>query len=61
MAEDGIYRRTQVPVKVIRGRGCNESFRAAVDRSYDAPTHHIMEPGLHLKVFFWNFIIEYFN
>ncbi|XKL68127.1 hypothetical protein PGB90_003618 [Kerria lacca] len=44
MAEDGIYRRTQVPVKVIRGRGCNESFRAAVDRSYDAPTHHIMEP-----------------
>lgn len=24
-------------VKVIRGRGCNESFRQAVDRSYEAP------------------------
>lgn len=23
--------------RVPRGRGCNESFRAAVDRSYDAP------------------------
>ena len=23
--------------KVVRGRGCNESFRAAVDRSYDTP------------------------
>ncbi|XP_072025250.1 partitioning defective 3 homolog [Amphiura filiformis] len=23
--------------KVVRGRGCNESFRAAVDRSYDMP------------------------
>ncbi|XP_033639265.1 partitioning defective 3 homolog isoform X1 [Asterias rubens] len=23
--------------KVVRGRGCNESFRAAVDRSYDQP------------------------
>ena len=22
---------------MIRGRGCNESFRAAVDRSYEAP------------------------
>ncbi|XP_065226189.1 partitioning defective 3 homolog isoform X2 [Planococcus citri] len=44
MAEDGVYRRTQIPVKVIRGRGCNESFRAAVDRSYEAPSHHVMEP-----------------
>ncbi|CAG0885579.1 unnamed protein product [Darwinula stevensoni] len=38
-AEDGdpalTYRPN--PVRVIRGRGCNESFRAAVDRSYDAP------------------------
>lgn len=24
-------------VKVVRGRGCNESFRQAVDRSYEAP------------------------
>jgi len=24
-------------VRVIRGRGCNESFRQAVDRSYEAP------------------------
>lgn len=23
--------------RVPRGRGCNESFRAAVDRSYDVP------------------------
>ena len=22
---------------MVRGRGCNESFRAAVDRSYEAP------------------------
>lgn len=22
-------------IRVVRGRGCNESFRAAVDRSYD--------------------------
>jgi hypothetical protein len=40
MQEDGevaySYRGSQ-PAKVIRGRGCNESFRAAVDRSYDAP------------------------
>ncbi|XP_064647345.1 partitioning defective 3 homolog B-like isoform X2 [Lineus longissimus] len=25
------------PSAVVRGRGCNESFRAAVDRSYDGP------------------------
>ncbi|XP_014673584.1 PREDICTED: partitioning defective 3 homolog isoform X2 [Priapulus caudatus] len=27
---------TRPQVKVVRGRGCNESFRAAVDRSYEA-------------------------
>jgi hypothetical protein len=41
MQEDGevayTYRGREGPVKVIRGRGCNESFRAAVDRSYEAP------------------------
>lgn len=38
MQEDaGTYRNTQGAIRVIRGRGCNESFRAAVDRSYDAP------------------------
>ncbi|XP_075237372.1 par-3 family cell polarity regulator [Lycorma delicatula] len=38
MAEDAsTYRNGQGAVRVIRGRGCNESFRAAVDRSYDAP------------------------
>ncbi|KAK6617840.1 hypothetical protein RUM43_014068 [Polyplax serrata] len=41
MAEDPdpayTYRNSQGAVRVIRGRGCNESFRAAVDRSYDAP------------------------
>ncbi|XP_021913897.1 partitioning defective 3 homolog isoform X3 [Zootermopsis nevadensis] len=31
------YRNAQGAVRVIRGRGCNESFRAAVDRSYEAP------------------------
>lgn len=40
MAEDGVYRHVQV-----RSRGCNESFRAAVDRSYEAP-HNPMEPGM---------------
>ncbi|XP_067127490.1 LOW QUALITY PROTEIN: partitioning defective 3 homolog [Centruroides vittatus] len=29
--------------RVIRGRGCNESFRAAVDRSYEAPVAEMME------------------
>ena len=24
--------------RIIRGRGCNESFRAAIDKSYDRPT-----------------------
>ncbi|XP_046678766.1 partitioning defective 3 homolog isoform X4 [Homalodisca vitripennis] len=38
MQEDvGTYRNTQGAIRVIRGRGCNESFRAAVDRSYEAP------------------------
>lgn len=23
--------------RIIRGRGCNESFRAAIDKSYDKP------------------------
>lgn len=30
-AEPGMYK---PPNRVSRGRGCNESFRAAVDRSY---------------------------
>ncbi|XP_038045105.1 partitioning defective 3 homolog [Patiria miniata] len=30
-------RPTRPRAKVVRGRGCNESFRAAVDRSYDQP------------------------
>lgn len=24
-------------LRIIRGRGCNESFRAAIDKSYDRP------------------------
>ncbi|XP_052451980.1 partitioning defective 3 homolog isoform X2 [Carassius gibelio] len=28
----------------IRGRGCNESFRAAIDKSYDKPTMTIVNP-----------------
>lgn len=31
-AEQSLYK---PPNRVARGRGCNESFRAAVDRSYD--------------------------
>ncbi|CAL8072840.1 unnamed protein product [Orchesella dallaii] len=30
-------------VRVVRGRGCNESFRQAVDRSYEAPLGEQME------------------
>ncbi|XP_063236396.1 partitioning defective 3 homolog B isoform X3 [Bacillus rossius redtenbacheri] len=38
MQEDcEVYRNMQGAVRSVRGRGCNESFRAAVDRSYDAP------------------------
>lgn len=35
--------------RVARARGCNESFRAAVDRSYEPPQggEHMM-PGLYL-------------
>lgn len=48
MAEDGegtYTYRTPQGVRVVRGRGCNDSFRAAVDRSYDAPLglHQAME------------------
>lgn len=40
MAEDPtyIFRNGQGTIRVIRGRGCNDSFRAAVDRSYEGPT-----------------------
>ena len=31
--------------KVVRGRGCNESFRAAVDRSYEASQDSEDQPG----------------
>ena len=31
--------------RVIRGRGCNESFRAAVDRSYEASQDSEEQPG----------------
>lgn len=31
-AEPSMYK---APSRVARGRGCNESFRAAVDRSYE--------------------------
>ena len=33
--------------KVVRGRGCNESFRAAVDRSYEASQDSEDQPGEH--------------
>lgn len=44
MAEEGTYRCVPAPVKVVRGRGCNESFRAAVDRSYET-SQLITSPG----------------
>lgn len=30
--------------RIIRGRGCNESFRAAIDKSYDKPGVTIVNP-----------------
>ncbi|XP_051971188.1 partitioning defective 3 homolog isoform X1 [Xyrauchen texanus] len=30
--------------RIIRGRGCNESFRAAIDKSYDKPIVTIVNP-----------------
>ena len=33
----GPARNAPAAVRVVRGRGCNESFRQAVDRSYEAP------------------------
>jgi len=48
------YRNAQGAVRVIRGRGCNESFRAAVDHSYEAPLSDLhsrigMETHYHWK------------
>jgi len=35
--EDAAYSyRSPQGIRAVRGRGCNDSFRAAVDRSYDA-------------------------
>lgn len=39
----GCYGYRPNAVRVVRGRGCNESFRAAVDRSYD-PSADSKEP-----------------
>ena len=50
-------------VRVVRGRGCNESFRAAVDRSYESNDnkehmetrkilHSILRPSSHYIVLF---------
>lgn len=36
------YRGGQGALKVIRGRGCDESFRAAVDVDYDK---HLVDPN----------------
>ncbi|XP_053524847.1 partitioning defective 3 homolog isoform X13 [Artibeus jamaicensis] len=32
--------------RIIRGRGCNESFRAAIDKSYDRPTADDDDEGM---------------
>ncbi|XP_074049257.1 partitioning defective 3 homolog isoform X18 [Macrotis lagotis] len=32
--------------RIIRGRGCNESFRAAIDKSYDKPTADEDDEGM---------------
>ncbi|XP_072508096.1 partitioning defective 3 homolog isoform X19 [Notamacropus eugenii] len=32
--------------RIIRGRGCNESFRAAIDKSYDKPTADDDDEGM---------------
>lgn len=56
MAEDcGMYRRSQAPVRVVRGRGCNESFRAAVDKSYEG--HHYQQHAMETRKCLLKFII----
>ena len=35
---------------MVRGRVCNESFRSAVDRSYDAQGQEHMEPGQSMQI-----------
>ena len=32
--------------RIIRGRGCNESFRAAIDKSYDKPAADDDDEGM---------------
>lgn len=32
--------------RIIRGRGCNESFRAAIDKSYDKPVADDDDEGM---------------
>lgn len=67
MAEDPdpayTYRNSQGTVRVIRGRGCNESFRAAVDRSYDAPLglRNQMETRESTKKFFLHKNLNFFT
>lgn len=50
------------PVRVVRGRGCNESFRAAVDRTYDAPLGEGKNrdvPPMEAGTFFKLFLVTY--
>ena len=41
----GTSSRSKTNSRVVRGRGCNESFRAAVDRSYEASHDSEDQPG----------------
>jgi hypothetical protein len=36
---------------MVRGRGCNESFRAAIDKSYDGPEE--LEAGTATRLLKW--------
>ncbi|KAJ8313984.1 hypothetical protein KUTeg_008545 [Tegillarca granosa] len=40
--------------RITRGRGTNESFRAAVDRSYDVNSseHSTMDPCMYISIYF---------
>ncbi|XP_046994334.1 partitioning defective 3 homolog [Schistocerca americana] len=52
------YRNAQGVVRVVRGRGCNESFRAAVDRSYEAPLADVRARALDMETLEKHYAVE---
>ena len=57
--DTGCYGYRPNAIRVVRGRGCNESFRAAVDRSYDPTADAQKEPMETCTLFSYQFLINF--